>query len=96
MNSELIIINKYCSHSQIEPEFISNLEHEGLIEISVVNNERYIHISQLETLERYARLYYDLSVNIEGIDVIRNLLERIDQMQNEISHLKEVISLIDK
>lgn len=96
MNSELIIINEYCSQSHIEPEFIFSLEHEGLIEISIVDNERYIHISQLDALERYIRWHYDLSVNIEGIDIIQNLLNRMDEMQSEILHLKEIAKLLDK
>lgn len=95
MNSELIIISEYCVQSQIEPDFIIQLEDEGLIEISIVNDERYIHISQLKSLEQYARWYYELSINIAGIDVIHNLLDRIDIMQDEIIKLKEQLRLID-
>lgn len=96
MNSELIIINEYCTRSDVEPEFIFSLEQEGLIEISIVDNKQYIHISQLDALERYIRWHYDLSVNIEGIDIIQNLLNRIDEMQAEILHLKEIAKLLDK
>lgn len=96
MNQDLIIINEYCSRSSVEPDFIIQLENEGLIEIYVDNGERYIHQSQLRRLEQYVRWYYDLSINIEGIDVIQNLLDRMDEMQNEISRLREVVRLVDK
>ncbi|WP_165023942.1 MULTISPECIES: chaperone modulator CbpM [unclassified Dysgonomonas] len=95
MKSELIIISEYCIQSQIEPDFIIQLEDEGLIEISIIDDERYIHISQLKSLEQYARWYYDLSINMAGIDVIHNLLDKIDNMQEEIRRLKEQIRLID-
>jgi hypothetical protein len=95
MNTELIIIKEYCIQNQIEPEFIIQLENEGLIQINIIENERYIHVSQLNILDRYIRWHYDLSINIEGIDVIRNLLDRINDMQKEIHHLRERLSLMD-
>lgn len=95
MNSELIIIHEYCTQNQVEPDFIVQLENEGLIQISIVDNERYIHISQLRHLDQYVRWYYDLSINVAGIDVIQNLLDKIDTMQDEILRLKEQLRLID-
>jgi len=94
MNTELIIIREYCIQSRIEPDFIVQLENEGLIEITVIDNESYINISQLKNLEQYARWHYDLSINVEGIDVIRNLLDRMDDMQGEILKLREQLRLI--
>ena len=95
MNSELIIIHEYCIQNQVEPDFIVQLENEGLIQISIVDNERYIHISQLRHLDQYVRWYYALSINVAGIDVIQNLLDKIDTMQDEILRLKEQLRLID-
>lgn len=95
MNTELIIIREYCIQSQIEPDFIEQLENEGLIELTIIDDESYIDISQLRDLEQYARWHYDLSINVEGIDVIKNLLERIDNMQDEIVQLKQRLRLID-
>ncbi|MDR2954252.1 MAG: chaperone modulator CbpM [Prevotella sp.] len=95
MNTDLIIIREYCIQNQIEPELIIQLENEGLIRISEVDNERYIHVSELKHLDQYVRWYYDLSINVEGIDVIQNLLDKMDEMQTEIHRLKERLRLID-
>lgn len=95
MDTELIIISEYCSQSYIEPEFLFNLEEVGLIELFRSEGDLYIHTSQLGDLERYRRWYYELSINAEGIDVIQNLMNRIDDMQGEISRLKEIVRLID-
>jgi hypothetical protein len=95
MNTELIIIKEYCIRNQIEPEFIIQLENEGLIQINIIENERYIHVSQMKLLDQYIRWHYDLAINIEGIDVIQNLLYRIDDMQKEILRLRERLRLID-
>lgn len=95
MNTELIIIQEYCRQSRIEPDFVIQLESEGLIEITVIEGESYINTSQLRSLEQYASWYYDLSVNVEGIDIIKNLLDRMDDMQSEISRLKEMLRLVN-
>ena len=96
MKQDLIIISEYCTYNSVEPDFIIQLENEGLIEIYVEDDERYIHQSQLRRLEQYTRWYYDLSINIEGIDVIQNLLDRMDDMQGEMNRLRQRISLLDE
>lgn len=94
MKSELIIISEYCSYNNIEPDFIIELENEGLIELYIEDNERYIHESQLKRLDQYARWYYDLSINVAGIDVIQNLLDRINQMEHDMNRLREQLGLL--
>ena len=74
MQNDLIIINDYCTHCNIEPDFILMLGEDGLIDIEVIDDTSYFPASQLNELERYTHLYYDLSINIEGIDAIRHLL----------------------
>ena len=39
-------------------------------------------------VERYSRMYYDLSINMEGIDAIHHLLARMEEMQREIHSLR--------
>ena len=93
METEFIIINEYCHKSHIEPSFIISLEEGGLIEIETIDGERYLPTSQLRELERYTHLYYDLSINIEGIDAIRHMLERMTKLQNEVSRLRNQLRL---
>ncbi len=88
MTTDLIIINEYCQKSRIEPSFIILLEEGGLINIETIDGEQYISVSQLRDLETYTHLYYDLSINIEGIDAIRHMLNRIEELQSELWLLK--------
>lgn len=64
------------------------LGEDGLIDVEVRDNVGYFPADQLAALERYAHLYYDLSINVAGIDAIRHLLERMEHMQNEIRRLE--------
>lgn len=87
MENDLIIIREFCEKSHIEPDFLLSLEDGGLIEIQRIDGEQYLLASQLRELEKYCHFYYDLSINIEGIDVIHNLLERIEALQKEVTRL---------
>jgi chaperone modulatory protein CbpM len=84
----LIPANEFCANHQIGISFIRSLQETGLIEIVTVEETSYIPASQLQELERIVRLYYDLDINLEGIETISHLLQRINQMQDEITTLR--------
>ena len=84
----LIAINEFCIHHNIEVSFISSLQQTGLIEISIIKEKEFIDAGQLQQLEKLIRLYYDLDINLEGIETITHLLQRIKSYQDEIIALK--------
>lgn len=88
MEKELILLNEYCEKGRAELEFVLRLENEGLIETEKKDDLYYIPLSQLGDLEMFSRLYYDLSINIEGIDVINNLLSRMKQLEQELKYFR--------
>ena len=93
MQTELIIVSEYCQKCHIEPSFIDMLKEGGLIETRTEGGEHYLLLSQLPEVERYSRMYYDLSINMEGIDAIHHLLVRIEEMQREIDSLQKQLML---
>lgn len=93
MQNELIIVSEYCNKCHIEPMFIDRLQEGGLIDIQTENGERCLLFSQLPEVERYSRMYYDLSINMEGIDAIHHLLARMEEMQREIRLLRGRLKL---
>lgn len=84
----LIPANEFCANHQIEISFIASLQETGLIEITTIEETGYIRASQLQQLEKIIRLYHELDINLEGIDAITQLLQRINDMQDEITLLK--------
>ena len=62
MQNELIIVSEYCRKCHIEPSFIDLLQEGGLIEVMTEGGERYLTFTQLPDIERYSRMYYDLSL----------------------------------
>ena len=85
-----ISITEFCNCHHIEYSFINLLNESGLLEIIVVEEDEFIEREQLRELEKMMRLHYDLEINIQGIDAIIHLLDRVSQLQ------KEVISLQNK
>ena len=95
MQTDLVIVSEYCQKCHIDPEFILLLDEGGLIDLNVVNDESYLPVSQLKDVEQYTRMYYDLSINLEGIDAIHHLLKRVEQLQDEIFRLKNRLHLYE-
>ena len=87
--------NEFCSNHNIEISFLRSLEETGLIEITKFEDKGYVRESQLRELEKIVHLYFELDINIEGIDTINHLLKKIDNLQNEIIMLKNKIRFYD-
>jgi hypothetical protein len=93
MQNQMITIEAYCTYHHAEPEFLEALERGGLLNVTVMNNDRFIDYDQLRQLECYTRWYYDMDINVPGIDAINNLLDKIKQMQQEIEDLRHRLAV---
>lgn len=85
---DLIPAKDFCLYHNIEYSFISSLEDSGLITVTSVEESTFIPADELDKLEKFVRLHYDLEINIEGIETIYHLLQKIEQMQREILQLR--------
>ena len=95
-NNELILAEEFCTHYKIHLSFINNLNQFGLIEITSVEEKPYIPQSQLQKLEQIIRLHHDLDINLEGIEAITHLLDRVKSLQTELAGLKNRLSIYEK
>ncbi|NDV60368.1 chaperone modulator CbpM [Bacteroides sp. 519] len=95
MQTDFIIIREYCKRTDLEQDFFTMLEDNGLIDTCIIEGEKLFPSSQLLDIERYARLYYDLSINIEGIDAIHHLLNRMKDIQQELEYFKNRLRLYE-
>ena len=66
-----------------------------MINLDEIEGERYLPSSQLPDVERYTRMYYDLSINIEGIEAIHHLLDRVRGLQDEVRTLRNRLRLYE-
>ena len=92
---DLIPAQEFCASHNIELSFIHSLEETGMIKITIIEETGYLHKRQLKELERIVRMYFELDINLEGIETISYLLERIIDMQDEITALRNRLRLYE-
>lgn len=91
----LIAIDDFCANHNIDISFINSLEQTGLIEITTIEQSGFIGADQLLELEKYVRFYYELDINLEGIETVTHLLQNINNLQLEISTLTNRLHLYE-
>jgi chaperone modulatory protein CbpM len=67
-----------------------------LIETVAINQVLYVTTNDLPKLEQITRLHQDLNINAEGIDAITYLLRHIENMKQEIDHLRNRLSFYEE
>src|SRR5215218_7915316 len=83
-----VLAEVFCLNHNIDYHFIEELHEVGLIEILQEPEAALIPEDQLPGLEKMVRLHVDLKINVEGIETISYLLQRIENMQHELVELQ--------
>jgi MerR family transcriptional regulator, heat shock protein HspR len=77
----------YC---RLEVQVLRQLSESGVIPgMDIVGEEVRYSDEDLALLRRARRLYEDLGVNLEGIEIILRLLARLDASQRELDDYKK-------
>jgi len=92
---KLIPVNELCNIYEVNTSFIDSLNDFGLIKITTIEKRPFIEKEKISDIEKIIRLHDELGVNLEGIDVICNLLNRIDELQNELIAYKNRLDLYE-
>lgn len=93
---DLILIRTLCVHYKVEVSFFKELDNHGLIEIEVLDNDEFIHEESIGNLEKMIRIHRELNVNIEGIDVVFNLLQKEIQLREEMQELRNKLRFYEE
>lgn len=91
----LIALAEICIHHKIEAAFVHALQEIGLIDLIIISETSYIESDQLPQLEKYIDFHYSLDINLEGIETISRLLQRINTLQEETTLLKNRLQFFE-
>lgn len=91
----LVLIETVCSNYEIEMSFLLQLDDIGLIELILEEEAKYVREEQLANLEKMIRLHHELDLNLEGIDVVFNLLQKVEALQNELNIVQSRLNLYE-
>jgi hypothetical protein len=94
-NNELIPVYHFCVTHEIEVSFIESLQQYGLVEITTIENKTYLKEQQLHEVEKMVRLHYDLDINLEGIEAIAHLLEKLRNAEERSRQLRNRLNLYE-
>ena len=92
---EFIPIVQLCEHYSVEISFFNELHEEGLISITTLEQTSYLHQDKISDVEKMIRIHQELNINTEGIDAVFNLLQKIDNLQNELNKLHNRLRLYE-
>ena len=91
----LIAVEVFATHQGLETTLVHALHDRGLIQITVVKEQHFLEPEQLSRIEQLARLHYDLEINLEGLEAISHLLDRMDTADREARSLRERLRLYE-
>ena len=93
MNKEnFISVEALCSYYKVEQSFFVSLNEFGLIEMNNFENTIFIHEEKINDIEKIIRLVHDLNINIESVDIVFHLLNKIETLQEELNSMKNKLS----
>ena len=90
-----IQVSEICSSYQVDISFVLELHENGLIQCVSQQKEWYVEREQIGEVERMIRMRQELDLNVEGIDVVVQLLQKIQDMQNEVHRLENRLRLYE-
>lgn len=94
--NELIPVHTFCVSHAVEISFIDSLRQYGLVEITTIEEQTYFAAEHLSEVEKFVRLHYDLDINLEGIEAIAHLVERLKEMQSYNQQLQNRLLLYEE
>lgn len=93
--SERISREELVQIYNIEITFFDELVDSGLLNIETDNEIRYLMYEDLPTFERFTNWHYDLEINLPGLEVIHNMLQKMENLNQINRELMQKLSAIN-
>lgn len=87
--SERISREELVKVYNIEITFFDALEDSGLLKTETEDNVSYLSYDDLQIFERLSNLYYDLEVNLPGLEIIHHLHAKMEVLKDENIRLRK-------
>lgn len=93
---DFFTLQEFSEICELEMDFLRDLVQFGLLEISVQGGNENISRDELECVRMIKRLYFDLGVNKEGIEIILSMRNQILELQKKVEDLKHELNQHNK
>ena len=88
MSGNRLLYSECLRIYEVEASFIESLHEVGLIHVVDQEEEHFIEYDDLSDLEQFIRWHYEMDINVQGIDALRHMLERVKSLQSELDQLR--------
>ncbi|KMQ67590.1 MerR family transcriptional regulator [Chryseobacterium sp. FH2] len=92
--SERISREELVKIYNIEVTFFDELVDSGLLDIQTENETCYLMYEDLPSFERFTNWHYDLEINLPGLEVIHNMLKKMEGLKQKNRELMSKLSAI--
>jgi len=93
--SERISREELVKIYNIEITFFDELVSSGLLNIQMENEIRYLMYDDLPSFERFTNWHYDLEINLPGLEVIHEMLQKMEHLKQKNKELMNRLSALN-
>ncbi|HCA08279.1 MULTISPECIES: chaperone modulator CbpM [unclassified Chryseobacterium] len=93
--SERISREELVKIYNIEITFFDELVDVGLLNVETENEIRYLLYEDLPVFERFTNWHYDLEINLPGLEVISDMLRKMEDLKRRNRDLMNKLSAIN-
>lgn len=93
--SERISREELVKIYNIEITFFDELVDSGLLNIQTEDEIHYLMYEDLPNFERFANWHYDLEINLPGLEVIHDMLRKMEDLKQRNRELMSKLSAIN-
>lgn len=91
--ADRISIEEVIRIYKVDYSFVDALVESELLHPQTEKSIRYIVHDELSDFERFINWHYDLEVNLQGIEIIHEMLKKVQVLQTENHHLSQRLQL---
>ena len=92
---EYISVSTFCSSHQLNVEFIHSLQEFELIHLEQ-RDELVFPANDLQKLEQWVHMHFAMDINLEGLQAIDHLLDKMHELQNQVAQLRNKLSFYEE
>ena len=94
--SERISREELVKIYNVEITFFDELVDYGLLRVETEDNIRYLIYEDLQVFEKFTNWHYDLEINLPGLEVIHDMLSKMEDLKRENRELMNKLSAISE
>ena len=90
--SERISREELVKIYDIDIAFFDELVEYGLLNVETEDHISYLMYDDLPELEKFANWYYDLEINLPGLEIIHTMLQKMQELEERNRQLRNKLS----